>query len=211
METIDQNTHLAEELAEIATELQRSFLVELSTEVNRGNISIPQYTLLGFLNQTSGLNMSQLAELMRHTTPATTGLVERLVEAGLIERFSHPKDRRQVLVRITDKGRELVEGLKRGIVRNLQELFKDLSQEDIEAAHLPHHHSPQHPAAREQEQRLISFPQRKWPLTRAAFFLCSALAAARRSTNRGRKAPQLLPSAGPCLPGYFSDNASHAV
>jgi len=119
METIDQNTHLAEELAEIATELQRSFLVELSTEVNRGNISIPQYTLLGFLNQTSGLNMSQLAELMRHTTPATTGLVERLVEAGLIERFSHPKDRRQVLVRITDKGRELVEGLKRGIVRNL--------------------------------------------------------------------------------------------
>ncbi len=70
METIDQNTHLAEELAEIATELQRSFLVELSTEVNRGNISIPQYTLLGFLNQTSGLNMSQLAELMRHTTPA---------------------------------------------------------------------------------------------------------------------------------------------
>ncbi len=133
METIDQNTHLAEELAEIATQLQRSFLVELSTEVNRGNISIPQYTLLGFLNQTSGLNMSQLAELMRHTTPATTGLVERLVEAGLIERFSHPKDRRQVLVRITDKGRELVEGLKRGIVRNLQELFKDLSQEDIEA------------------------------------------------------------------------------
>ena len=77
--------------------------------------------------------MSQLAELMRHTTPATTGLVERLVEAGFIERFSHPKDRRQVLVRITDKGRELVEGLKRGIVRNLQELFKDLTQEDIEA------------------------------------------------------------------------------
>jgi len=63
----------------------------------------------------------------------SAGLVERLVEAGLIERFSHPKDRRQVLVRITDKGRELVEGLKRGIVRNLQELFKDLSQEDIEA------------------------------------------------------------------------------
>ncbi len=133
METLDQNTHLAEELAEIATQLQRSFLVELSTEVNRGNISIPQYTLLGFLNQTSGLNMSDLARLMRHTTPATTGLVERLVAADLIERFSHPKDRRQVLVRITEKGRELVEGMKRGIVRNIQEIFRDLDQEDIEA------------------------------------------------------------------------------
>ena len=133
METIEENVHLAEELAEIATQLQRSFLVELSTEVNRGNISIPQYTLLGFLNQSPGLNMSQLAELMRHTTPATTGLVDRLVEAGLVERYGNPKDRRQVLVRITDEGRELVEGMKRGIVRNILELFKDLEPEDQEA------------------------------------------------------------------------------
>ncbi len=133
MESFDNNVHIAEELAEIATQLQRSFLVELSTEVNRGNISIPQYTLLGFLNQSTGLNMSQLAELMRHTTPATTGLVDRLVEAGLVERFSHPKDRRQVLVRITDKGRELVEGMKRGIVRNIMEMFKELSHDDQEA------------------------------------------------------------------------------
>ena len=133
METFQNNVHLAEELAEIATQLQRSFLVELSTEVNRGNISIPQYTLLGFLNQSAGLNMSQLAELMRHTTPATTGLVDRLVEAGLVERFNHPKDRRQVLVRITDKGRELVESMRRGIVRNILELFKEISSDDQEA------------------------------------------------------------------------------
>lgn len=133
METIEDNVHLAEELAEIATQLQRSFLVELSTEVNKGNISIPQYTLLGFLNQTPGLNMSQLADLMRHTTPATTGLVDRLVEAGLVERYGNPKDRRQVLVRITDEGRELVEGMKRGIIRNILEIFNDLEPEDQEA------------------------------------------------------------------------------
>ena len=70
METIEENVHLAEELAEIATQLQRSFLVELSTEVNRGNISIPQYTLLGFLNQSPGLNMSQLAELISTMKPS---------------------------------------------------------------------------------------------------------------------------------------------
>jgi DNA-binding MarR family transcriptional regulator len=133
MEMLDSHDHLAEELAEIATQLQRSFLIELSTEVNRGNISIPQYTLLGFLHQSPGLNMSQLSELMRHTTPATTGLVDRLVEAGLVERFGHPKDRRQVLVRISDKGRELVEGMKRGITRNIMEIFKDLNHEDLEA------------------------------------------------------------------------------
>lgn len=133
MMTETDHTPLAEEIAEIATQLQRAFLVELSQEVNKGSISIPQFTLLGFLNQSSGLNMSQLADLMRHTTPATTGLVDRLVKDGLVERFSHPRDRRQVLVQITDKGRELVEGMKRGIVQDVTETFDELEPEDQEA------------------------------------------------------------------------------
>jgi len=133
MSTSVDNQALAEEIAEIAIQLQRAFLVELSQEVNKGSISIPQFTLLGFLNQSTGLNMSQLAELMRHTTPATTGLVDRLVDAGLVERFSHPRDRRQVLVQITDKGRELVEGMKRGIVSDVTETFSELDAEDQEA------------------------------------------------------------------------------
>ncbi|MEM1058044.1 MAG: MarR family transcriptional regulator [Verrucomicrobiota bacterium] len=133
MTTSFSNEALAQEIAEIATQLQRTFLVELSQEVNKGSISIPQFTLLGFLNQSTGLNMSQLAELMHHTTPATTGLVDRLVEAGLVERFSHPRDRRQVLVQITNKGRELVEGMKRGIVNDVQETFKELEPDDQEA------------------------------------------------------------------------------
>jgi DNA-binding MarR family transcriptional regulator len=132
METASR-PQMTEELAEIATFLQRSFLVQLSEEVSKGNISIPQYTLLSFLNQSPGLNMSQLAQLMRHTTPATTGLVDRLFSAGLVERYGHPDDRRQVLVRITEKGRNLVEGMKRGVMKTISEISTNLSNEDFEA------------------------------------------------------------------------------
>ena len=48
METIDQNTHLAEELAEIATELQRSFLVELSTEVTGRALLVTSFRAVAF-------------------------------------------------------------------------------------------------------------------------------------------------------------------
>ncbi len=132
MQMLDNQTAIAEELAEISTQLQRNFLVELSSSVTKGNISIPQYALLSFLNQSPGLNMSQLAGLMRHTTPATTGLVDRLFAAGLVERYGHPDDRRQVLVRITEKGRNLVEGMKRDIVQKIMGISQDLSGEDIE-------------------------------------------------------------------------------
>ncbi len=77
-------------MAEVVTQIQRTFLVDLSTQVSQGNISIPQYTLLSFLYQASGITMSRLAELMEHTSPATTGLVDRLVSSGLVERFGNP-------------------------------------------------------------------------------------------------------------------------
>jgi DNA-binding MarR family transcriptional regulator len=124
---------LAHEIAEMVTQIQRSFLVDLSTQVSRGNISIPQYTLLSFLNQSSGVTMSHLAELMEHTSPATTGLVDRLVSAGLVERFGNPTDRRQVLVKITEKGKELVEKIKANIVTKIVEISKDLEEEDVRA------------------------------------------------------------------------------
>ena len=122
---------LAKELSECITQLQRISLVDLSTQVSQGNISIPQYTLLSFLSQSSGITMSRLAELMEHTSPATTGLVDRLVAAGLVERFGNPTDRRQVLVKITDKGRELVDKIKSNIVTKVLGLSQELSEEDM--------------------------------------------------------------------------------
>ncbi len=129
----DSTVQVAHELAEMVTQLQRSFLVDLSTQVSQGNISIPQYTLLSFLSQSSGITMSRLAELMEHTSPATTGLVDRLVTSGLVERFGNPTDRRQVLVKITDKGRELVEKIKATIVTKILQIAQDLNGDDIQA------------------------------------------------------------------------------
>ncbi len=129
----DQSVKHAHALADTMTQIQRSFLVDLSTQVSQGNISIPQYTLLSFLNNSDGITMSKLAELMEHTSPATTGLVDRLVIAGLVARYGNIQDRRQVLVKITDKGRELVERIKRNLVYHILEISKELSHEDMEA------------------------------------------------------------------------------
>lgn len=129
----DESVKVAHELAEILTQIQRSFLVDLSTQVSQGNISIPQYTLLSFLNNTSGITMSSLADLMEHTSPATTGLVDRLVAAGLVARYGNDQDRRQVLVKITEKGRELVERIKRNFVYHILEISKELTHDDMQA------------------------------------------------------------------------------
>jgi len=60
----------AERLADIFTVLQRIFILNLSKELARGNVSFPQYFLLGFLTHQKQLTMTEIAQKMGHTTAA---------------------------------------------------------------------------------------------------------------------------------------------
>ena len=120
-------------LAEVSLALQRSFLTHATQKVSRNNISLPQLMLLSHLSTGEPLNMSRLASLMNHTIPATTGLVDRLTRAGLVERHTVPNDCRQVLVKITQKGIELVNELKLDVATAIHEIRQTLPPEDREA------------------------------------------------------------------------------
>src|SRR5258708_33607204 len=92
----------AQRLADIFIVLQRTFVMNLSTELGRGNVSFPQFLLLGFLDQEKRpMTMTETAKRMRHTTAAATGLVDRLVKLGLAKRQQDSADRRKVFVHIT--------------------------------------------------------------------------------------------------------------
>ncbi|MDR2462644.1 MAG: MarR family transcriptional regulator [Verrucomicrobiales bacterium] len=120
-------------LAEVALYLQRNFLTLITERVTKNNMSVSQFNLLGFLSQGHSLNMNKLASLMRHTMPATTGLMDRLVQAGLVERLASKTDRRQVLAKITPKGTALFNELKSQIAFTLSEITEKLSDDDLAA------------------------------------------------------------------------------
>src|SRR3982074_2968964 len=98
----------AERLAEIFTSLQRCFILNLSKELSRGNVSFPQYCLLGFLREQKELTMSEIAQRMGHSTAGATGLIDRLENLGHVRRTHGRDDRRKVLVQITTTGSALV-------------------------------------------------------------------------------------------------------
>lgn len=52
-----------------------------------------------------------VADLLGLSTGATTSLVDRLVQAGTLERQAHPTDRRSVNLRLTDAGHEAVKSV----------------------------------------------------------------------------------------------------
>ncbi len=104
----------ADRLADFIMFAQRSFLLDLSQELNKGNISYAQFFLLGYLANEDYLTMTDISKKMGHSTAAATGLVDRLEKLGYVQRLHAADDRRKVMVQITRKGIELV-----GRLRNL--------------------------------------------------------------------------------------------
>ncbi len=132
----DQKSSLrsdAERLADIFTVLQRCFLLRLSQDLARGNVSFPQYLLLGFLVQQEQLTMTEIAARMGHTTAAATGLVDRLEKLRLVSRVHAQEDRRKVFVRPTPEGCALVSSVRSDMVDNLMRMMSNLDSVEQKA------------------------------------------------------------------------------
>ncbi|HJM62824.1 MAG: MarR family transcriptional regulator [Roseibacillus sp.] len=122
----------ADRLADFVLFTQRSCILNLSNELNRGNISFPQFFLLAYLSSEDYLTMSDIAKKMGHSTAAATGLVDRLEKLGYVERVHAAEDRRKIMVRITHKGTELVAHMRKEIAANLADMMSEMDEEEAE-------------------------------------------------------------------------------
>jgi DNA-binding MarR family transcriptional regulator len=117
----------AERLAHIIMQMQRCFILNLSKELAPGNVSFPQYFLLTYLDQREVQTMSAIAQEMRHTTAAASGLVARLENLGYVMRSHASDDRRKVMVCITPRGTALVRRIREEMICNLMKMMEHLS------------------------------------------------------------------------------------
>lgn len=70
-------------------------------------ISLARFDLMSQLERVgAGLTMSEVSRRMMVSNGATTSLVDRLVEDGLVLREAHPVDRRTTILHLTDQGRK---------------------------------------------------------------------------------------------------------
>ena len=122
----------ADRLADFVLFTQRSCILNLSTELNKGNVSFPQFFLLTYLSSEDYLTMSDIAKKMGHSTAAATGLVDRLEKLTYVERVHASEDRRKIMVRATSKGIELVAKMRSEIVTDLAGILADMDEDQAE-------------------------------------------------------------------------------
>jgi DNA-binding MarR family transcriptional regulator len=65
------------------------------------------------------------------TSGTMTNRVDRLVARAFVERLPDPRDRRGVLVRLTDLGRETVDGALAGLLEHERRLLSALTPAEL--------------------------------------------------------------------------------
>ncbi|GKQ33792.1 MarR family winged helix-turn-helix transcriptional regulator [Streptomyces sp. A012304] len=107
----------------------RSHLDEL---VRPSGITALQYTALTVLERHDGLSAAQLARDSFVTAQSIADLVRSLEGRGLIRRERNPRNRRELLILLTEEGRELL-ARHEGPVRELEErMVRDLTAHQSE-------------------------------------------------------------------------------
>jgi len=87
--------------------LNRRATNAVAAELKALGLSIPQFDLLSTLTEREGSSQQELAERLYVTKGNVSGLLDRMVEAGLVERRAIPGDRRSNALYLTPKGRDL--------------------------------------------------------------------------------------------------------
>ncbi|KQP09689.1 MarR family transcriptional regulator [Methylobacterium sp. Leaf99] len=87
--------------------LNRRVTAAMGAELRALGLSIPQFDALSTLTEREGLTQQDLAARLYVTKGNVSGLVDRLVEAGWVERRAIPGDRRSHALHLTRIGADL--------------------------------------------------------------------------------------------------------
>jgi DNA-binding MarR family transcriptional regulator len=99
-------------------------------DVDDLGVSVGGVAVLALLYREGDRSIGQLASSERVQPPSMTRTVTCLEEEGYVERCAHPTDGRQVVVRLSDKGRELLAAERRRRDAWLTRRMRELTAEE---------------------------------------------------------------------------------
>jgi DNA-binding MarR family transcriptional regulator len=121
---------LATALRISVSRLARRLRVERAVSGLRPLLSDTQLAALATLERHGAMTPGELAEHEKVQPPSMTRVIAALQELGLVQRAPHASDRRQVMLTVTEAGRDLVHQARRVRDAWLAHRLKELSPEE---------------------------------------------------------------------------------
>lgn len=104
----------------------------MSQRLRRLGLSVAQFDVLSTLTENEGITQRDLAERLYVTKGNVSGLVDRLAEAGMVDRRAIPGDRRSYALHLTESGRSAARSGMEVQQLFVSETIGKLSEVDLE-------------------------------------------------------------------------------
>jgi len=96
-------------------------------------LTMPQIKIMFILAHRGEINVSSIAQSLNVRVPNVTFIVDHLEEQKLVARRRSKSDRRQVMIALTNKGRQLIDKFSRAKLESFQKAIAKMSNQDKEA------------------------------------------------------------------------------
>lgn len=112
----------------------RRSTVEFNRFMKESGLSMPQFHTMLRLFYRKCAGVSDIAQDVGFTKAASSQMIDRLVQQGLVERAENPDDRREKLITLSERGRNMMETLiasRKQWMENLTTALTPQEQEQI--------------------------------------------------------------------------------
>jgi len=119
----------AEEIVSMFSDISNKIRANRNIQVFNPEIkqlTIGQEFALQAIYNSKGKTMGELAKMANVKMPTMTENIGRLYKLGFVERHSESSDRRKVFIRITEKGKKVIEKHMRKYIMYIDMFFKTI-------------------------------------------------------------------------------------
>jgi DNA-binding MarR family transcriptional regulator len=95
------------------------------------DLTVPQFTILNHIRP-EGVPLSEISARMLCDNSNLTGIVDRLIAKGLVERRPDPQDRRVSLICLTDAGTEKLRSIRPRHQASVNQRMRALPEADVQ-------------------------------------------------------------------------------
>jgi DNA-binding MarR family transcriptional regulator len=90
-----------------------------------------QWIAMYYISKYTEMKQVQLATMMNLKPSTVTRLLDRMENNGLSERYINPESKREIIIKLTEKGNKTIEKLLPFGDKFNDDLVKDISQEEL--------------------------------------------------------------------------------
>jgi DNA-binding MarR family transcriptional regulator len=130
-QTMTERDRLLDEIGGLEVRLLAGMLPVQTVSLLDYDLTLQQLRAFALVFARGETPINKLADSLGIKPNVATGIIQRLVERGIVERYEDPADRRVRLVRVTGKGSALVDEMGKIVFAKGRELLEKLTDEEL--------------------------------------------------------------------------------